>query len=275
MTVWLLAAKVVVSMAMVLGLAWVAERVGPRVAGVLSGYPLGVAVALFFVGVENGADFAAHSAVYTVAGFCASLALVVAYRAVARVAGARQVLLAPLLSVPCFLAVSALLSRLPLGLAGGTALTLAGVCLSLWHFRRIENTTIDRRIRLSAAALLLRAAAAAAVVLLITGWARVIGEEWTGVLAAFPVTLFPFLVIIHWTYGWPQAQTVIKHFPLGMGALLLYTLAVALSYPRVGVLVGTGLSFCLASVYLWGALLLSDRKSRRSRERADDAQSAC
>ena len=157
-------------------------------------------------------------------------------------------------------------SSMPSTPAGGTALTLTGVCLCLWHFRRIKNTVIDRRVRLSAGALLLRAAAAATVVLLITGWAHVIGEEWTGVLAAFPVTLFPFLVIIHWTYGWPQAQTVIKHFPLGMGALLIYTLAVALSYPRVGVLVGTGLSFCLASVYLWGALLLSDRQSWRTRE---------
>jgi hypothetical protein len=274
MTVWLLAAKVVASMAMVLGLAWVAERVGPRVAGVLSGYPLGVAVALFFVGVENGADFAARSAVYTMAGFSASLALVVAYRAVVHVARAGQALLAPLLSVPCFLVVSALLSRLPLGLAGGTALTLAGVCLSLWHFRDIENAAIDRRVRMSAGALLLRATAAAAVVLLVTGWARVIGEEWTGVLAAFPVTLFPFLVIIHWTHGWPQAQTIIKHFPLGMGALLLYTLVVALAYPRVGVLVGTGLSFCLASVYLWGALLLSGNKPQRNRDRPDDTPSA-
>ncbi len=122
--------------------------------------------------------------------------------------------------------------------------------------------------------MLLRATAAAVVVLLVTGWARVIGEEWTGVLAAFPVTLFPFLVIIHWTHGWPQAQTVIKHFPLGMGALLLYTLAVALTYPRVGVLVGTGLSFCLASVYLWGALLLSGNRPQRNRDRPDDAQSA-
>lgn len=274
MMVWLLAAKVVASMTMVLGLAWVAERVSPRVAGVLSGYPLGVAVALFFVGVENGADFAAHSAVYTVAGFSASLVLVVVYRAVARMAAKGQALLAPLLSVPCFLAMSALLSHLPLGLVGGTALTLASICLSLWHFRHIENTTIDRRGRLSSGVLLLRAIAAAAVVLLITGWAGVVGEEWTGVLAAFPVTLFPFLVIIHWTHGWPQAQTVIKHFPLGMGALLLYTLAVALTYPRVGVLVGTGLSFCLASVYLWGALLLSGNRPQRNRDRPDDAQSA-
>ena len=32
----------------------VAERVSPRVAGLLSGYPLGAAIALFFMGLEIG-----------------------------------------------------------------------------------------------------------------------------------------------------------------------------------------------------------------------------
>ncbi len=265
MTGLVLFSKVVVSMAMVLGLAWVAERLSPRVAGILSGYPLGVAVALFFVGVENGADFAAASAVYTVAGFSASLALVAAYRAVALRVTTCQAVLAPLLSVFFFLLVAAALSRIPLGLLGGTALTLASMLLCLWHFRGVENALIGRRVQLSALALFLRAATVAATVLLITGSARLVGEEWTGVLSAFPITLFPFLVILHWTYGWPQVQTVIKNFPLGMGALLTYALAVALSYPRIGVLAGTALSFVVASAYLWGVFLVSGRRLADSR----------
>ena len=88
------------------------------------------------------------------------------------------------------------------------------------------------------------------------------GNRVTGNAARTPVHAAPMTC----------AQPVIS--PLGMGALLVYTLAVALSYPRVGVLVGTGLSFCLASVYLWGALLLSDRQPRRSRARAGDPQSS-
>ncbi len=39
--------KVFVSAAMVLGLTLIAERASPRVAGILSGYPLGVALAFF------------------------------------------------------------------------------------------------------------------------------------------------------------------------------------------------------------------------------------
>lgn len=246
----LLLTKITVSVAMVLGLTALAERVSPRVAGVVSGYPLGVALALVFVGIENGAPFAARSAVYTTAGFCASLALVYAYQWAALRVARGQVPLAALASVLVFLAASALLRQIPFGLASAAALTGCAILLCRVRLRRIENSRIERRIRLTFAALAIRSLAAAGAVVAITGAAHLIGERWTGVLAAFPVTLFPFLVIIHATYGRAHALTVIKNFPAGMGSLLTYAMAVALTYPRWGVALGTALSFLLATGYL-------------------------
>ncbi len=43
----LLLAKIATAIIAVVGLSLVAERVSPRVAGILSGYPLGTAIALF------------------------------------------------------------------------------------------------------------------------------------------------------------------------------------------------------------------------------------
>ena len=71
--------KIVVSIIAVVGLSFVAEHVSPKVAGILSGYPLGTAIALFYIGLENGEQFAASSAVFTIAGFSASLVLVYVY----------------------------------------------------------------------------------------------------------------------------------------------------------------------------------------------------
>ena len=50
----LLLAKIATAIIAVVGLSLVAERVSPRVAGILSGYPLGTAIALFFIGIELG-----------------------------------------------------------------------------------------------------------------------------------------------------------------------------------------------------------------------------
>ncbi len=246
----LLLIKIVVSVAMVLGLTLIAERASPRIAGILSGYPLGVALALFFVGIENGARFAADSAVYTTAGFTASLVLVFVYCWIMTKVKRHQVLTASAVAVAAFVVAAAVLQRLPFGLWSGALLTAGAIVFCYRRFRHIANVTINQRIRLTFAAFLVRALAAAAVVLMITGLARMIGERWTGVFSAFPVTLFPLLVILHLTYGPAQVQTIIKNFPAGMGSLLTYVVAVAMTYPRYGVVMGTLLSFLLATGYL-------------------------
>ena len=76
---FVLFSKIIVTVGMVLSLSAVAERVSPRVAGLLSGYPLGAAIALFFMGLEIGPDFAAQSAVYTLVGLVASQVFVYGY----------------------------------------------------------------------------------------------------------------------------------------------------------------------------------------------------
>src|SRR5690554_7431948 len=58
-------------------------------------------------------------------------------------------------------------------------------------------------------------------------------------MAAFPVTMFPFLVILHLTHGPGPVATVIKHYPAGLGSLLSYTLCVSLTYATLGLLWGT------------------------------------
>lgn len=258
----LLLVKIFVSVAMVLGLTLIAERASPRIAGILSGYPLGVALALFFVGVENGARFAAQSAVYTAAGFTASLVLVYVYHWTIVNVKRHQVLAASSVALAAFVLVAAVLQRMPFGLWSGALLT--GGAILFFHRRlgHIANVTIDQRIRLTFLAFLVRALAAAAMVLVITGLARMIGERWTGVFSAFPITLFPLLVILHLTYGPAQVQTIIKNFPAGMGSLLTYVVAVAMSYPRYGVAMGTLLSFLLATGYLVALFVVANLRVR-------------
>ncbi len=66
----------VVTVAVVLLLSLVTEHVSPRVAGILAGYPLGAAIALFFIGLESSPEFASNSAVYTMMGLVATQSFV-------------------------------------------------------------------------------------------------------------------------------------------------------------------------------------------------------
>ncbi|WP_192035522.1 hypothetical protein [Halomonas sp. YLGW01] len=243
-------AKLLTSVGVVLGLSVVAERLSPRMAGLLSGYPLGTAIALFFMGLEISPDFAAESAVHTLAGFSATLALGGGYLLCARRDGLRGVLAGSAGGLIAWLAASLLLTQVEFTRLTGTLTTLVAILIFLRLYRRVPDITARPRGGFSWPALVLRAALAAGIVFLITGLAHVVPTAWAGVMAAFPVTMYPFLVILHLTHGAAPVATVIKHYPAGLGSLLCYALCVSLTYERFGLLIGTLAGFVVATAWL-------------------------
>ncbi len=259
----LLISKILVSIVAVVALSLVAENVSPKVAGILSGYPLGTAIALFFIGIENGQAFAAQSAVYAIAGFSASLVLVYCYYQAALRVSQSAILLPGTLAVLGFLLAAGLLSQVSAGLVGGLLVSVGAIVFFALRFRVIENALVADKVKLTHWVLIIRAIAAAAMVLAITGVAKVVGANLAGSLAAFPVTLFPFLLIIHKTYGRAQALTIIKNYPYGLGALIVYTLSVSFTYPSYGVALGTGISFFFATLYLVLFSYVMNKRAKR------------
>ncbi|WP_129141733.1 hypothetical protein [Modicisalibacter coralii] len=257
--------KLLVSIGVVLGLSLIAERVSTRVAGLLSGYPLGTAIALFFIGLEIGPDFAADSAVHTLAGFTATLALGGGYLLCGRRDGLPGVLAGTVGGLLCWLAASTVLASLAVTRVSGTLITLAAIGLFIGLYRNIPERPATTRGAFSWPALGFRAGLAAAIIFLITGLAHVLPAAWAGLLSAFPVTMFPFLVILHLTHGAAPTATVIKHYPAGLGSLLAYALCVSLTYDRWGLALGTLAGFAVATLWLvaWTRLHASHRRYRR------------
>lgn len=251
-----LLAKLLVSVGVVLGLSSLAERAGPRVAGVLSGYPLGTAILLYFIALEQGIHFAAESAVYAMPGLIATLAFLYAYFLASRGFIGRavpllvEILLSSLAAFAAFLFVSWLCQMVTFSLTGAAVSLLVAMGVSIVLFRGIENAPIGRRIKLTRTILLFRATTAAVIVLAVSGAAAIIGPRWSGLFSGFPVTLYPMVLILHFSYGTAPVHTVIRNFPRGMGALWIYILAVHLFYPQFGVGIGTLLAFAAASAYL-------------------------
>ena len=75
----MLLAKIIVSVCLVLGLSWVAEKVNPRIAGILSGMPLGAVLVLFFVGSDLGPEFATKSTLYAIPSITSTVAFSIGY----------------------------------------------------------------------------------------------------------------------------------------------------------------------------------------------------
>ena len=246
--------KVSVSILVVVLLSLIAEWASPRVAGIASGYPLGAAISLFFIGLEIGPAFAARSAVYTAAGLTATVAFVGGYLAGLRLAEGRSRTAALILAVLPALASYGMaawaLSLVTLNWVSAPLIAMGSMLLAHRLFRAIPDTAIRQTIRLSPGVTLLRAAFAALVILIITGAARLVGPGWAGLLSAFPITMLPLLVIIQFTYEPAHVRTVIKNVPRGLGALLIYALVVAASYEDLGIGWGTVLGYLAATAYL-------------------------
>ncbi|MGC3875097.1 hypothetical protein ACPF7Z_17740 [Halomonas sp. GXIMD04776] len=243
-------AKLLISVGVVLGLSMIAERVSTRVAGLLSGYPLGTAIALFFIGLELSPEFAADSAVHTLAGFTSTLALGGGYLLCGRRDGLSGVLAGTAGGLLCWLVASTLLAQADFNRISGTLTTLVAIAVFTWLYRRVPDARAVARGRFSWWALAFRSGLAAGIIFLITGLAHVVPTAWAGILAAFPVTMYPFLVILHLTHGAAPVATVIKHYPAGLGSLLWYALCVSLTYSTLGLLLGTLIGFAVATLWL-------------------------
>ncbi|GHE22423.1 hypothetical protein [Halomonas urumqiensis] len=242
--------KLAVSIGMVLGLGAIAVRVSPRVAGLLAGYPLGTAIALFFIGLELSPGFAAESAVHTLAGFTATLALGGGYLLCGRRDGLTGVLAGTAGGVVAFLAASLVLTQIEFNRVTGTLTTLVAIAVFIHLYRRVPDRPASRQRTTGWQSLVMRALLASAIIFTITGLAHVLPAAWAGVMAAFPVTMYPFLVILHLTQGAGPVATVIKHYPAGLGSLLCYALCVSLTYDTLGIALGTLAGFGVATLWL-------------------------
>jgi hypothetical protein len=252
MDISLLLLKLTVSIIVVLTISAIAERMTPRIAGIVSGYPAGVAINLFFFGYEISPGFASESALYTSVGLLATLSFVFFYYLVSLRITRNALIISSLLAFCGYLAVVMGIRHIPANYTSAILVPLVSIVIFLYLFRRIRNSTIDEPIRLTFRVLFLRSLITAGIILLVTSTARIVGPEYAGLFVAFPSTLFPLMVIIHSTYGVGHVHTIIKNFPLGLGSLVVYALMVSLTYPPYGVLAGTLISFAAATVYLIG-----------------------
>ncbi|NKB59715.1 MAG: hypothetical protein GKS00_25640 [Alphaproteobacteria bacterium] len=245
-----LLAKVIWSAGIVLCLTAVAERISTRVAGVLSGAPLSAVIIYFFVGRDMGTAYVVESVPHGVAAFSATLAFVLVYYGTSLRFPRIAPVASPFLSVAAYILIAGGLVAIPFTLTTATATTVCVMAFSIWLFRRIEFVSVATPVRYTARLILMRGGFAAGLIVGAIALAEILSPRWTGLLAGFPSTLLPTLVIIHMTYGTANTHAMIRNFPVGMGSIVLYILSVGFTFPLWGIYGGTAASLAVSFLYL-------------------------
>jgi uncharacterized membrane protein (GlpM family) len=231
----LLLAKIIVSVCLVLGLSWVAEKVNPRIAGILSGMPLGAVLVLFFVGMDLGPEFATKSALYAIPSITSTVAFSIGYYFTSRMKIRFSQLFCAIVGVIFYLVIALILNTINFNLYLGVTLSLITLIVVGYTFRSRNSNKIQKKIKMTFPRLLFRSGMAASFVVIITTFADYVGAQWSGLLIGFPMTFLPFLLIIHITYSGDQIRTIIRNFPLGLVGLLCFLIVVNQTIPLIGV----------------------------------------
>ena len=243
-------AKIIVTIILILLLAWVAEKTTPRIAGILSGYPIGTALVLFFYGLQAGPEFAIATIPYNLLGHASALTFAFCYFLGARSSSARSIVFSSFIAMISYGVVAAALSRLQLSMLASVIVSSSAIALFSFLFRKAPNYVIHERLTYTPLMILFRVAISTVLVLSVTGLARSVGVKWAGLFSAFPLVVFPVVLLIHITYGHEQARTVLQNFPRGLWTVLIYSVTISWAYGRFGIYWGTAIGYAVATAAL-------------------------
>lgn len=233
----------------------IGERTGPRVAGVLTALPVVAGPIALFLALEQGAAFAARSALATLAALLAVGAFCVLY---ARTCLHRGWPLSLLAGLAGFGAATLALERLALPFAGALALALA----TPFAVKALTPTPpLPARMgRLTHAGLAARMAGGAALMLAVTALAGVLGPAWSGLVTVFPVATTILTVSSHRSHGPEFAVYLLRGLGAGVHGLAAFFAVLALGLERLGV----ALAFTLALAALAAIQLALLQRSARA-----------
>jgi uncharacterized membrane protein (GlpM family) len=204
----------------------VGKYYGPAIAGWIAGLPVVAGPILYFIALENGAQFAATSAAAAAAAVFASMAFSISY---ARLALRHPWYLALPASLLVWLVAASVLSVLPgVGLPpavlGGLVGTLA-LLLAPKLFPALPALTVARQPPWFE--LLLRMTAGAILTLAVTLLAHRLGAQWSGLLAVFPVMSSVLAVFSQRSMGPAFAAALLRSMATGMASFVVFCVTVA------------------------------------------------
>lgn len=248
--------KFAITLFVVIGLSEIAKRINPNFAGILLGLPLGAGISGYFFTYEQGVPFMLAAIPWAVAGLSSSilfsLAYVMAGKLVRPTNRVLAVAAASVLSAAAFLLFSLGLRHLEITLPTSFLLSASVIVLNMIIFSRLEIKKGGVASRpMGIGVLLFRAVTAGLTITVITGTAGIIGPGWSGILSAFPVMLFPLLLVLHYEEDDRLYPGVVHGYAYSVTNLLLFYILLHLLLPRLGLNLTYVVVYIVSALYLW------------------------
>jgi len=229
-----------------------AERLGSKVGGLLANLPSNILISLLFIGLTQSVSFAAEASRAAPIGMLIdSIFLFVFILALKK--GLKPAVVASLATWFGLALIAGTLQydNMIVGIVA-YALVTAFVFYILEYKMKIPAHDKSKKVY-SPLQLLVRAIFAGTVVASAIIIASVGGSFWGGLFATFPAVLTSSMVILTMLQGSAFAQATGKVMMLSSSNIAVYGIGVYLTYPTLGLMWGTLISF--GAAFLWVIIL--------------------
>ena len=246
----LLIVKSIAVVALVLSLSYIAEKVSPKVSGILSGLPVGSSITLLFFAVENGVDYVTKVALYNIHGLFAALAFSIGYYISTFYKGKFEIFMSLLISFIAYLVIAFILAYVPPHVVLTPLIVITLMLIATIYFAKKENFIIDKKVKITVSDIIFRSLLTISIFLIISSLPKYVPSNIAGIFSSFPTILLPLMLIIHFRHSRLQARTVIKNTPFGLSSVVIYSLVVYFSYAKIGIIFGTIIALIASVLYV-------------------------
>jgi signal transduction histidine kinase len=234
------------------GATLIAERLGSKKGGLVSNLPSTILIALVFVALVQDTRFAAAATDAVPIGMLIDTLFLLVFILLVKHGLIKTVLLSlATWFVLAFAARHVHSSNIILNIILYTAVAV-GTYLLLEYKTDIPAKGKNRK-KYTPGSLLIRALFAGSVVAGTIILSTFAGTYWVGLFSTFPAVMLSTMVILTVNQGADFARAVGKIMILSSTNIIVYSVGVSLTYPSLGIALGTILSFGLA--FLWILLL--------------------
>lgn len=247
----LLIIKAVTVICMVLGLSAVAEKLSPKVSGILSGLPVGSSITLLFFAVENGTSYVTDVALYNIHGLFAALSFCIGYYLSTFYSGKLEIILSLTISFIFYILIALALSFIPPHIVFTPLIVIILLDIAAIYFAKKENFPIVKQDKVTLSDLAFRSILTVGIFLIVTSLPKYVPTNLAGIFSAFPTVLLPLLLIIHFRHSNLQARTIIKNTPYGLSSVAIYSLVVYFTYEKYGITYGTTIALIASFIYMF------------------------
>lgn len=227
----------------------IAERMGSKIGGLISNLPSNILVSLIFIALVNDVSYVSNAAISIPLGISICTLFLVVFILFLKF----SLLIAIIFSLLFWLLSAFLSSRLNLdNFYINIIISLVTIFLSALFLEKILKTPSvkNNKRRLNFSQFVSRILFSGSIVAGVVVISRFSTPYFVGIFATFPAMLLSTMVILTVNQGKKFAQGTGKILALSLSNTVVYIIAVYITYPSLGILWGTLISYSLSAMWI-------------------------